>query len=99
MQSYAPPGRFRPRPRHPKPPISLPVAVVLFEDAHWIDPTTLEVFGRLMDRIAQFRVLLIMTFRPDFDPPCVGQPHVTSLAINRLRRRDVDAMIDSVVGN
>ena len=43
MQSYAPPGRFRPRPRHPKPPISLPVAVVLFEDAHWIDPTSREL--------------------------------------------------------
>jgi class 3 adenylate cyclase/predicted ATPase len=73
--------------------------LMIFEDAHWIDPTTLEVFGRLVDRIAPLRVLLIVTFRPDFDPPWVGQPHVTTLTINRLRQRDVDAMIDRVAGN
>ena len=73
--------------------------LMIFEDAHWIDPTTLEVFGRLVDRIASLPVLLIVTFRPDFEPPWVGLPQVTSLTINRLRQRDVDAMIDRVVGN
>ena len=73
--------------------------LMIFEDAHWTDPTSLEVFGRAVDRIATLRVLLIVTFRPEFEPPWIGQPHVTSLTINRLTRRDVGAMIDRVVGN
>ena len=44
-------------------------------------------------------MLLIVTFRPEFEPPWIGQPHVTALTINRLTRREVEAMIDRVVGN
>jgi class 3 adenylate cyclase/predicted ATPase len=73
--------------------------LMIVEDAHWTDPTSLEVFGRAVDRIAGLRVLLIVTFRPEFKPPWIGQPHVTSITINRLTRRDVGAMIDRVVGN
>ena len=73
--------------------------LMIFEDAHWADPTTLEVFGRTIDRIRTLRVLLIVTFRPDFSPPWIGVPHVTALTINRLTQRDVTAMIDRVVGN
>ena len=51
---------------------------MIFEDAHWIDPTSLEVFGRTVDRIKTLPVLLIVTFRPEFDAPWVGRPHVTS---------------------
>ena len=72
---------------------------MIFEDAHWTDPTSLEVFGRAVDRIATLRVLLIVTFRPEFEPPWIGRPHVTALTINRLAQRDIDAMIDRVVGN
>ncbi len=73
--------------------------LMIFEDAHWTDPTSLEVFGRTVDRMATLRVLLIVTFRPEFDPPWIGQPHVTALTINRLAQREVSAMIDLVVGN
>ena len=73
--------------------------LMIFEDAHWIDPTSLEVFGRTVDRIASLRVLLIVTFRPEFEPPWIGHPHVTPLTINRLAQGDIDAMIDGVVGN
>ena len=73
--------------------------LMIFEDAHWTDPTSLEVFGRVVDRVHSLRVLLIVTFRPDFDPPWVGRPYVTFLAINRLGERDIGAMIDRVVGN
>jgi class 3 adenylate cyclase/predicted ATPase len=73
--------------------------LMIFEDAHWIDPTSLELFGRAVDRIASLRVLLIVTFRPEFAPPWIGRPHVTALTINRLAQRDIDAMIDGVVGN
>jgi len=72
---------------------------MIFENAHWADPTSLEVFGRVVDQIRKLRVLLLVTFRPEFEAPWVGQPHVTALTINRLTQRDVGAMIDRVVGN
>ena len=52
-----------------------------------------------VDRIANLRVLLIVTFRPEFEPPWIGRSHVTVLTINRLAERDVRAMIDNVIGN
>jgi predicted ATPase len=73
--------------------------LMVFEDAHWIDPTSLEAFGRVVDRITTLRVLLILTFRPEFDAPWVGRPHVTALTINRLTQREASAMIDRIVGN
>jgi class 3 adenylate cyclase/tetratricopeptide (TPR) repeat protein len=77
---------------------SHPVLMIL-EDAHWGDPTSLEAFGRVVDRIQSLRVLLIVTFRPDFDPPWIGMPHVTAMIVNRLTQREVGAMIEGVVGN
>ena len=62
---------------------------MIFEDAHWTDPTTLELFGRIVDRIPTLRVLLIVTFRPEFEPPWIGRPYVTHLTINRLAEREV----------
>ena len=73
--------------------------LMIFEDAHWTDPTSLEVFGRVMDRIPSLRVLLIVTFRPEFEPSWIGRPHVTALTLNRLGEREIAAMIDGVTGN
>jgi class 3 adenylate cyclase/tetratricopeptide (TPR) repeat protein len=73
--------------------------LMIFEDAHWSDPTSLEAFGRVVDRVRSLRVLLIVTFRPEFAAPWIGQPHVTALTLNRLGQRDVGAMVDRVVGN
>src|SRR6476659_1900042 len=75
---------------------SNPVLMIV-EDVHWSDPTSLEAFGRAVDRIASHRVLLIVTFRPEFDAPWIGRPHVTALTLNRLAQREVDAVIDGVV--
>jgi class 3 adenylate cyclase/predicted ATPase len=75
-----------------------PVLMIL-EDGHWADPTTLEAVGRAVDRIASLQVLLILTFRPEFVAPWVGRPHVTALILNRLTGRDVEAIIDQLVGN
>ena len=72
--------------------------LMIFEDAHWADPTSLETLGRAVDRIAKLRVLLIVTFRPEFEPPWIKQPHVTAIAIDRLPQQDVGVMIDRVVG-
>jgi predicted ATPase len=73
--------------------------LMIFEDAHWTDPTSLEALSRVVDRLRSLRVLLIVTFRPEFDPPWIGRPYVTPLTINRLAERDIEAMIDRVVGN
>src|SRR5271163_877433 len=73
--------------------------LMIFEDAHWADPTSLESFSRSVDRIRALGVLLIVTYRPEFEPPWIGQPHVTTLTINRLGQRQVAAMIDHVTGN
>ena len=72
---------------------------MIFEDAHWSDPTSLEALGRAVDRLKAFRILLLVTFRPEFQAPWVGRPYVTSLTINRLAEREAEAMIDRIVGN
>jgi class 3 adenylate cyclase/predicted ATPase len=77
---------------------STPV-LMIFEDAHWTDPTSLEALSRIVDRLRTCRVLLIVTFRPEFNPPWIGRPHVTAVTLNRLAQRDIEAVIDHVVGN
>jgi predicted ATPase/class 3 adenylate cyclase len=76
---------------------SSPILMIL-EDAHWIDPTSLEVLGRVVDRIASLRALFVITHRPEFQPPWLGQPHVTALTINRLTERDTETMLDRLIG-
>src|SRR5208283_3411421 len=73
--------------------------LMIFEDAHWADPSSLEVLSQLVDTVQAMRALLFVTFRPEFAAPWVGRPHVTTLSINRLTRRDVEALIDRVAGN
>jgi class 3 adenylate cyclase/predicted ATPase len=73
--------------------------LMVFEDSHWTDPTSLEAFGRTIERIESLRVLLVVTHRPEFQPPWIGRPHVTTLTLNRLARREIDDMIDRVAGN
>ena len=73
--------------------------LMIFEDAHWADPTSLELFSRIVDKIPTLRVLLIVTFRPEFDPPWIGRPHVTALTLNRLAERETSAIISHLVGN
>jgi predicted ATPase len=72
---------------------------MIFEDAHWADPTSLEVVSRIVDRLQNLRVLLIVTFRPEFDPPWIGRPYVTAVTLNRLPQREIETVIDNVVGN
>jgi predicted ATPase len=72
---------------------------MIFEDVHWIDPTSLEALDRSVARIRTLSALLIVTHRPEFAPPWIGQPHVTALTINRLGDWAIGAMIDLVTGN
>jgi class 3 adenylate cyclase len=73
--------------------------LMIFEDAHWADPTSLEAFGRIVDRIKSLCVLVIVTYRPEFEPPWIGRPYVTALTINRLTEREMAAIINRVAGN
>src|SRR5262245_25546838 len=72
-----------------------PVLLIL-EDAHWSDPTSLDFFGRAVLRFPDMRVMLIVTYRPEFHPPWVVHPHVTALLLNRLGRRHCRAMVDYI---
>jgi class 3 adenylate cyclase/predicted ATPase len=73
--------------------------LMIFEDAHWTDPTSLEAFGRTVDQIKTLPALLIVTFRPEFNAPWAGRSHVTSVALNRLGGRETAAIIARLVGN
>jgi tetratricopeptide (TPR) repeat protein len=73
-------------------------ALLIFEDLHWIDPTSLELLGRLLDAIAALPVLLVATFRTEFEPPWAARPHITAMAITRLGTQQTEALIDEVTG-
>jgi class 3 adenylate cyclase/predicted ATPase len=73
--------------------------LMIVEDAHWVDPTSLEAFSRTVDRIRMLRVLLIVTFRPEFNAPWVGQSQVTSLTLNRLGKREAAAIVTRIFAN
>ncbi|MEY9403672.1 putative ATPase/class 3 adenylate cyclase [Bradyrhizobium japonicum] len=77
---------------------STPV-VMIFEDVHWIDPTSLEALGRTIDRLRYLRVLLIITYRPDFEPPWMAKPYIAAVHLNRLGEDESEAIIDSVSGD
>jgi class 3 adenylate cyclase/tetratricopeptide (TPR) repeat protein len=72
--------------------------MIVFEDAHWIDPTSRELLDLTVERVRSLPVLLIVTFRPEFYPPWTGQPQVSMLALNRLDRHDRTVLIEQIAG-
>jgi len=73
--------------------------VVIFEDAHWIDPTSRELLDLAVERVRNLPVLSIVTFRPEFQPPWTGEPHVATLVLDRLSRRDRVALVTQIAGS
>lgn len=73
--------------------------LMLFEDVHWIDPSSRELLDLFIDRVPRLPVLLIVTLRPEFQSPWTGQAHVTMLVLNRLDRREGAALVQRVIGN
>jgi predicted ATPase len=73
--------------------------VTVFEDAHWIDPTSRELLDLTIERVRSLPVLLIVTFRLEFQPPWTGQPQVSMLTLNRLDRRDRIALVAQIAGS
>ena len=72
--------------------------IVVFEDVQWIDPTSRELLDLIVERARSLSALLIVTFRPEFQPAWAGQPQVTQLALNRLDHRDRTALIEQIAG-
>jgi class 3 adenylate cyclase/DNA-binding transcriptional ArsR family regulator len=73
--------------------------LMVFDDLHWIDPSSRDLLDRLIERAMDWPVLLLVLFRPEFRPPWIGQPQVTLLTLARLDRRDTAAMVANVAGN
>jgi class 3 adenylate cyclase/tetratricopeptide (TPR) repeat protein len=73
--------------------------LMVFDDLHWIDPSSRELLDRLIERVVDWPVLLLALFRPEFQPPWAGQPQVTMLNLARLDRQDTAAMVTNVAGN
>jgi class 3 adenylate cyclase/predicted ATPase len=68
--------------------------LMIVEDAHWIDPTSLELTSRMVDHMNDLPILMVTTFRPEFSPPWIGRDNVTVVPLNRLEREQAVTMID-----
>jgi class 3 adenylate cyclase/tetratricopeptide (TPR) repeat protein len=72
--------------------------LMIVEDAHWIDPSTLELLALLVERLRSARFLLVVTFRPEFEPPWGNYAHVTGLTLNHLSHRESADIVAKVAG-
>jgi predicted ATPase/class 3 adenylate cyclase len=72
--------------------------LMIYEDVHWIDPSSRELLDRVVDGVARLPTLLLITFRPEFPPPWSGRSHVTVLALSRLDRRQGAMLVQRVAG-
>src|SRR5262249_24674976 len=70
--------------------------LAVFEDAHWMDPTSRELLDAMVERVRSLPVLLLITHRPEFAPPWAGHAHATTMVLNRLGNREVTPLVDSV---
>jgi class 3 adenylate cyclase/predicted ATPase len=73
--------------------------LMIFEDLHWIDPTSREALDLTIERVTALPVLLVATYRPEFQPPWVGQSQVTVIALNRLGRSEGTTLVHQLTGN
>jgi class 3 adenylate cyclase/predicted ATPase len=72
--------------------------LMVFEDAHWIDPTSRDLLDLTVERVRGLPMLLIVTFRSEFQPPWTGQPQVTMLALSRLDQRERTVLAMRIAG-
>jgi predicted ATPase len=72
--------------------------VLLVEDLHWADPSTLDLLGNLLQQVPTSRLLLLSTYRPEFAPPWPNRPHFATMILNRLPRLQSEAMVQNVTG-
>jgi class 3 adenylate cyclase/tetratricopeptide (TPR) repeat protein len=79
-------------------PAALRPVLVIVEDAHWIDPTTLELLQLALNRIGRTRVMMLLTSRPDGEPALAAHPMIMRLVLNRLGHAAVGAITNSIAG-
>jgi class 3 adenylate cyclase/tetratricopeptide (TPR) repeat protein len=72
--------------------------LIIFEDVHWIDPTSLDLLTLIVERLVDFRILLLITARPGFSPPWPGYAYVSTVSLTRLNRDDGAALVKRVTG-
>jgi class 3 adenylate cyclase len=72
--------------------------LMIFEDVHWIDPSSRELLDMIVDAVARLPVLLLVTSRPEFALPWTGQAHVTTLTLTRLTSREGTALVERLAG-
>jgi class 3 adenylate cyclase/predicted ATPase len=70
----------------------------IVEDLHWVDPSTLEYLGSLIEQVPTARILTLFTFRPDFNPPWPIRSHLSQITLSRLAEKQVEVMVDKVAG-
>ena len=70
--------------------------LLVYEDAHWSDPSSRELLSICVERVPRLPLLLIMTSRPEFEPPWSGRANVTKVTLNRLSRREGEALIGTL---
>jgi predicted ATPase len=73
--------------------------LMIFEDLHWADPSSRELLDLTVEQIERLPVLLMATFRPEFQSAWTGQPHVTTLSLRRLGREESSALIHALIGD
>jgi class 3 adenylate cyclase/ABC-type transport system involved in cytochrome c biogenesis ATPase subunit len=73
--------------------------LLLYEDVHWIDPSTHQLLDMAVERIVRLPVMLVITYRPEFEPPWTGQAHVTSLTLGRLGQGEGTSLVAGVMGD
>jgi class 3 adenylate cyclase/tetratricopeptide (TPR) repeat protein len=78
---------------------SAQACALLFEDAHWADPSTLEALSALVDRAETLPLLVMITYRPEFQPPWLSRAHVTPIALTRLSRAQGASIVLRVANN
>jgi class 3 adenylate cyclase/tetratricopeptide (TPR) repeat protein len=70
--------------------------VLLAEDLHWQDPSSLELLGRLIAQSARTRLLLVGTARPEFTPPWPARSNLTTVALTRLTKRQARELVGTL---
>jgi class 3 adenylate cyclase/predicted ATPase len=73
--------------------------LLVYEDAHWSDPSSRELLSKCVERVPRLPLLLLMTCRPEFQPPWLGRANVTRVTLNRLDRREGEALINTFQGS
>ncbi len=72
--------------------------LLVLEDAQWADPSTLELVGRLVDRIGATRALLLIAWRAEFEAPWSGKPCIASITLGRMTGGEIGELVDDVAG-